>query len=263
MEPAIALPTGRFSHAYILESLSPQVREEAAARLSAALVCSDPGEKPCTRCRDCRKALAGIHPDILHIRREPDEKGRPRREIVVGQIRAVLADAVVLPNEAASKVYVFDEADQMNPSAQNALLKLLEEPPAPVRFLLCVPNAGSLLDTVRSRCVELSANAGGQRASAEASAQAEQYLRLAAENNRPELLRLTASWEKLTPEQLRALTEAGEAAAADMLCLRRDALGMDRRKLTAALELFRTAQRYLRSNVGVRHVLGLLGASWS
>ena len=65
-----------------------------------------------------------------------DDKGRPKREIMVDQVRAMAADASILPNEAERKVYVIHEAELMNESAQNAALKLLEEPPAWVVFIL-------------------------------------------------------------------------------------------------------------------------------
>ena len=78
--------------------------------------------KPCGVCRDCRKVAAGIHPDLITVRRLEDDKGRPRREIVVDQIRAVNQAAWILPNEAQRKVYLIAEADKMNPAAQNAAL---------------------------------------------------------------------------------------------------------------------------------------------
>ncbi len=104
-------------------------------------------------CRCCRKIFADIHPDISYIRRGLQKDGKTlRAEIVVDQIRSVAADSVVLPNDGDCKLYIFPEADALNTSAQNALLKLLEEPPQGVYFLLCARNAEGLLPTVRSRC---------------------------------------------------------------------------------------------------------------
>ena len=68
------------------------------------------------------------------------------------QIRALRADAYIRPNEGARKVYIIHPADAMNPAAQNALLKVLEEGPAYAAFLLAAARPGLLLDTVRSRC---------------------------------------------------------------------------------------------------------------
>lgn len=90
-----------------------------------------------------------------------DDKGRPKREIMVDQVQRKAADASILPNEAERKVYVIHEAELMNESAQNAALKLLEEPPAWVVFILCTVNSERLLPTVRSRCTEISS--GGEK----------------------------------------------------------------------------------------------------
>ena len=120
----------RVSHAYIVASMSEETRREAALRVAAAMLCESGGDRPCGECRHCRKVFSGIHPDVVNIAPGVDDKGRKRREILVDQVRFVSADAQVMPNEAGVKVYVIHDADLMNPAAQNALLKLLEEPPA-------------------------------------------------------------------------------------------------------------------------------------
>jgi len=137
------------SHAYLLIGGSVDSRAALAQRLTAAYLCE--GERPpCGACRACRKAAAGAHPDVFRTAPAPD-----RREISVDQIRALRADAYVRPNEGRRKVYVIDPADAMNPAAQNALLKVLEEGPAYAAFLLLAERPGLLLDTVRSRCEQL------------------------------------------------------------------------------------------------------------
>ena len=72
------------------------------------------------------------------------------------QVRQLRADAYIRPNEGERKVYLLEGADRMNASAQNAMLKLLEEGPAYAAFLLLAENGGGVLQTVRSRCEELS-----------------------------------------------------------------------------------------------------------
>ena len=151
----------RLSQSYIIAAPSADDCDAQAARLAARAVCSGAEPKPCGKCRDCRNAAAGIHPDIIDVRRMTDDKGRPKREIMVDQVRAMAADASILPNEAERKVYVIHEAELMNESAQNAALKLLEEPPAWVVFILCTVNSERLLPTVRSRCTEISS--GGEK----------------------------------------------------------------------------------------------------
>lgn len=145
----IALPDP-LSHAYLITGGSGDSRAALAGRLTAAYLCE--GEHPpCGRCRPCRKVAAGTHPDVSLTVPAPD-----RQEITVDQIRSLRADAYVRPNEGARKVYLIRPADAMNPAAQNALLKVLEEGPAYAAFLLDTDRPGKLLDTVRSRCEPLS-----------------------------------------------------------------------------------------------------------
>ncbi len=140
------LSAGRgLSHAYILSGPAGSGKHTLAGLLARALVCSGAGEAPCGSCPDCRKALAGIHPDIVSI-------GEEGKDISVAMVRALRSDAYIRPNEAGRKVYLLPNAHTMNQSAQNALLKLLEEGPPYAAFLLLAENAGAILPTVRSRC---------------------------------------------------------------------------------------------------------------
>ena len=159
MDKLVIKPGERVSHAYIVASASEEARRETAQRLAAAMLCESGGERPCGECRHCRKVFAGIHPDVISVAPGVDDKGRKRREILVDQVRFISADAQVMPNEARVKVYVVHDADRMNAAAQNALLKLLEEPPASAAFVLCAANPALLLPTVRSRCVLIRRNA--------------------------------------------------------------------------------------------------------
>lgn len=143
-----ALPE-TLSHAYLITGGNREGRRTYARRLAQAYLCQ--GEHPpCGRCLPCRKVEAGIHPDVIWV--SPLEE---KREISVDQARTLRSDAYILPNEGSSKVYVIDPAEDMNPMAQNALLKVLEEGPAYAAFLLLAEEPGSLLDTVRSRCEQL------------------------------------------------------------------------------------------------------------
>lgn len=138
------------SHAYLITGGSGDSRAALADRLTAAYLCEGPNP-PCGQCRACRKVGGGAHPDVYRAAPAPD-----KREITVDQIRALRADAYVRPNEGRRKVYLINPADAMNPAAQNALLKVLEEGPAYAAFLLVSDRPGKLLDTVRSRCELLS-----------------------------------------------------------------------------------------------------------
>ena len=120
--------------------------------LAQSLVCTgaDPAERPCGRCRACRKVAEGIHPDVMGVERFTGPE-KPGAEVKVAAARALREDAYIRPNEADRKVYLIDRP--LNVSAQNALLKLLEDGPDYASFLILTENAASLLETVRSRCL--------------------------------------------------------------------------------------------------------------
>lgn len=78
-----------------------------------------------------------------------------KKNITVDAVRRLRNEAYLKPNTADRRVFIIDPADSMNETAQNALLKVLEEPPASAMFILITESAASLLSTVRSRCVPL------------------------------------------------------------------------------------------------------------
>jgi len=141
---------GPLGHAYLLSGSEAEARCALAQIMARSLICQASGERSCNLCPACDKATRGIHPDILLIKRED------KKDIPVAAIRQIVQDAPTLPNEAEHKVYIVEEADFLNQSAQNAFLKVLEEPPSFVTFLLLAKNPLSLLPTIRSRCVHLS-----------------------------------------------------------------------------------------------------------
>ena len=248
----------KLSHACIIAAASMDEAVRRAAELARAAVCSGNAPKPCGQCRDCRKAAAGIHPDIITVSRQEDSQGRPRREITVDQIRALSADALLLPNEAANKVYIIRDADKMNLAAQNAALKLLEEPPRSVRFFLCVTNAELLLPTVRSRCTELYDSRGESEVDEESAKRADSFLKTVAAGDRGALLRWCCDNESIDNRTAIAFNNALAAQLTDMLCGARSDCGLDRGQLLALGRLNRLCADYLRVNTGVKHVFGLL-----
>ena len=199
----------RLSHAVILTGRGDLT---AAARFLAAAHVCEGTDRPCLRCRHCRKvfqgAFPGIHPDVALVERAADKSGKLRREITVDQIRALAVDAAVLPNEADGKVYIFPEADTMNIAAQNAFLKLLEEPPRGVMFLLCAESREKLLETVQSRCGEIRL-AGGT--AAPENERARGYLEARLDRAEPEL--------NVVPEGSDMDTTTPDAVADDMVRL--------------------------------------------
>lgn len=141
------IDSGRFPHALIIEGEQGLGKRTLARQLAAALVCRSES-KPCMECAQCRKAVQNIHPDIF----EHSAAGGAN-SFHVDVVRNVISDAFVQPNEAEYKVYILGNADCMSVSAQNALLKVLEEPPSYVVFILTASSKSMMLETVLSRSV--------------------------------------------------------------------------------------------------------------
>ena len=138
---------GRIPHAIIIESKNREAALEAAKFLSMYAVCTS-DSKPCKTCEQCHKAEIKGHADISYPR--PENKSKTYS---IEQMRNIIKDSYILPNEANAKVYVFEEADnRLTDIAQNSFLKLLEEPPQNVYFILLCENAQKLLVTILSRC---------------------------------------------------------------------------------------------------------------
>ena len=141
-----AAAKNRFSHFYLISGPSGAGKQMLADLLAQTLMCT--GEnKPCGVCAHCRKVASGSHPDYITVC-DPDKKTVP-----VDLVREARESMFIRPNEGAHKVYLFPQ--ELRVEGQNALLKILEEPPAYGVFLLLTDNPDKLLPTVRSRCTEL------------------------------------------------------------------------------------------------------------
>jgi DNA polymerase-3 subunit delta' len=103
-----------------------------------------------------RRIASGAHPDLRRVARGVNPRtGRPRSEIVVDDVREAIAFLRLTPSEGGWRVVIVDGAEDMNRNAANALLKVLEEPPARAILLLVSHAPGRLLPTIRSRCRKL------------------------------------------------------------------------------------------------------------
>lgn len=185
----------RLPHAILLDGGSTVSRAEVSQYLAASFVCSEE-QKPCGKCQNCIKALDRNHPDIIIS--NPEELNEKTFKIAL--VRDIRNDAFILPNEAAKKVYILKSADKMNIQAQNALLKIIEEPPAYARFILECESRTSMLDTIMSRVSAFNLGADIIKADDEYLAGAESFaVRLAEALLMPtelDFLRLTAEFEK-------------------------------------------------------------------
>ncbi len=254
----LQIESGRMLHACLITAPDMADAVNEAKRLAAAALCESAGKKPCGLCRHCRKAESGIHPDIMLIGRLTDDKGKKKKQISVDQIRALSADACMLPNEASRKVYIIEDADSMNPSAQNAALKLLEEPPLGAIFLLCAENAMQLLPTVRSRCAEFKLSGKMQREDREKPALALAYLKTVAAGDEAELLRWCSLNEGLDNASTLEFCEDVTGLIADVFCGRVKSPGLSAEHMLGISRLMEKCRDYLRVNVGVKHIFGLL-----
>lgn len=247
------------SHAYIVSAQSACVREQTILPLASAAVCSGTGKRPCGVCRDCRKAKDGVHPDIIHVQRETDEKGKAKREIRVDQIREMITQAQIMPNEAPGKAFIIHDAETMNPNAQNALLKLLEEPPKGVVLILSTGTPAMLLPTIRSRCIELSVNDDDPALDGEAEQAAMEYLKRVARGKRSELLAWCSEKAAVSDIASAALfVETVRIVLTDILCGRRPDCGLTAAACWRLIRLMETCRGYLAVNVGIKHLFGVI-----
>lgn len=137
---------GHIPHAIVIDGGTYDERLALAYTLSSALICESDGTKPCGNCLICKKVQSRIHPDVITVLPEDGKKN-----LSVKTVRAMRENAFIVPNEAEKKIYIIAKSETMQEEAQNALLKILEEPPKNVMFILLCPTHSFLLDTVLSR----------------------------------------------------------------------------------------------------------------
>lgn len=179
--------SGKVPHAFLIEGDVNNIGLDLAMKLAKGCVCE--GEvKPCDKCRQCLTANGHNNPDISVITAKEGKK-----TIAVDQIRALRLEAFIKPHAAMRRVFIIKEAELMNEPSQNALLKVLEEPPKNVVFILVVSSRTLLLPTVISRCTLLSEKKV-EAGSADETAQ--EFLNLALKGKEYEILSLLQPLEK-------------------------------------------------------------------
>lgn len=118
-----------------------------AIRLAQLLFCKNPVKKPCYECKDCLMAGHKAHPDMNWL--SPEKAGA---SIKIEHIRELQHSAFLGTQRAPHRVIVIEQTERLNVSSANALLKILEEPPPSVIFLLIAEQMSTVLPTVISRC---------------------------------------------------------------------------------------------------------------
>ena len=141
-----SLEKKHISHFYLISGPRGSGKRTLAKLMAQAILCRSK-DKPCGFCEPCRKIQNGNHPDFITVE-DPEHKN-----IAVRIVREFREDVFIRPNESDYKIYLF--AQDLGLEGQNALLKILEEPPAYGVFFLLTDNPEKLLPTVRSRCTEL------------------------------------------------------------------------------------------------------------
>ncbi|MCR5451106.1 MAG: DNA polymerase III subunit [Lachnospiraceae bacterium] len=146
-----AVSLGKISHAYLFAGEDGMGKFEMARTFAASLMCEAGGSEMCGECRSCRQAASRNHPDIIYFDPDdaPDNKqAEYTREKIVG-------DILVRPYQSEYKVYIIQNAHKMREISQNIILKSIEEPPEYVVLILLADKKESMLQTIRSRCVDM------------------------------------------------------------------------------------------------------------
>jgi len=256
---------GTLSHVLLFPGGGDRIA--AAQYAAAAMECQGGGQKPCGTCPACRKVFSGIHPDVITVRDEA------HKNLSVDTVRQIRADAYIRPNEGARKVYIFPDCTILTEQDQNVLLKIVEEGPPYATFLFCAENSSVVLQTLRSRCVELKLHPAVtvEKESSEAGVE---LCRLLAAGKRGTVTELMVRLEKkrLDRDGLAAMLDQARTllAAALLAQYGQSPEGPDaalivqlgkrltKQRIMGTIELLQTYRGACSYNVGASHVLGAL-----
>ena len=153
----LAAQWGNRPNAWLLTGRRDTGKTAFARHLAQALLCEQPqaGHQPCGNCPSCHLFAQGSHPDYYELKPELPAEGESARKLLqikIEAVRAVLSPLLQSSVRGGLRVVLVQPAETMNTQAANALLKMLEEPPASVVFLLVTHNKDRLLPTIKSRC---------------------------------------------------------------------------------------------------------------
>lgn len=138
------LDRDKVSHAYLLSGTRGTGKTTCARLLAMGVNCEDESQQPCGVCDTCKQIIQGAYEDVLEL----DAASRSG----VDGVREIKDKARYAPVRGNRKVYIIDEAHQLSLAANNALLKVIEEPPPTTMFIFCTTEPHKILDTIKSRC---------------------------------------------------------------------------------------------------------------
>lgn len=144
------IKNSRLSHSFIICGEKGVGKKTLANHLAAQILCQEGRGEACGVCKSCRMAKNNAHPDLITL--VPSGKSGNFR---ADDLRPLISDASITPNEGVYKVYILPLIDKALPAAQNTLLKIVEEPPANVVFIMTAAAKEGVLQTILSRSIVL------------------------------------------------------------------------------------------------------------
>lgn len=145
-----AIESGTVPHAFLIGGPSGSGKTTLATEMAAAICCENKADVgvslPCRSCSRCQRILGGSFPDVKTLAKKKD-----KATLGVEPVKEFREDMFLSPTEAENKIYIIDDAECMTPEAQNALLKVLEEPPSDVTIILLAKECDRILTTIKSR----------------------------------------------------------------------------------------------------------------
>jgi DNA polymerase III subunit delta' len=139
----------RLSHSYIFEGPNGTKKKSTALLFAKSLLCTNPdGFNPCNVCHNCRRVDNKTHPNLFYVK----PQGKMIRK---NQIQELIDEFSKASVERGPRIYIIEDADKLNPTSANTLLKTMEEPGADIYQILITENINSLLKTIVSRAETL------------------------------------------------------------------------------------------------------------
>lgn len=145
------LSSGRTPHSIVIYGEKGLGKRSLAKYIAARMLCKSAAASPCGICRSCVMLARGGHPDFIQV--QPSLKSGAYK--LDEDLRFVAADAVTAPNESSVKIYLIADMDKTPVGSQNALLKLIEEPPDHVVIILTASSKEYFLPTILSRVIAI------------------------------------------------------------------------------------------------------------